>query len=242
MTAEDLHKQKILVLDYGSQYTQNIARKVRECKVYCEIHPCTVDIDQIIKYHPKGIILSGGPASVHEPGAPLCPPGLFDLRIPILGICYGMQLIAHQLGGAVDPSPHREYGRAQLMIREYSRLFQNVKNNSAVWMSHGDRINKVPAGFKATAFTENSPIAAIEDPLAKIYAIQFHPEVAHTAEGKLILQNFLYDICGCGQFWEGGWFADYAIGDIRDRLGEEGRAICALSGGVDSSVVAVLMQ
>ncbi|OGW29838.1 MAG: glutamine-hydrolyzing GMP synthase, partial [Nitrospinae bacterium RIFCSPLOWO2_12_FULL_47_7] len=224
------------------QYTQNIARKVRECKVYCEIHPCTMNYEEIVRFNPKGIILSGGPASVHENGAPLCDRKIFELKIPILGVCYGMQLITHMLGGSVTPSPHREYGRAQLREREFSRLFQNVKNNSAVWMSHGDRITKIPPKFKSIAFTDNSPFAAIEDPIAQIYGIQFHPEVAHTEEGGKLLKNFLYDICKCGQLWRLDRIAGHTIEEIRRQVGEKGKVICALSGGVDSSVVAVLLH
>ena len=234
--------QKILILDYGSQYTQNIARKVRECKVYCEIHPCTISYEEILRLHPMGIILSGGPASVHEKGAPLCDPRIFELKIPVLGICYGMQLITHMLGGSVDPSPQREYGRAQLQVRETSPLFHNIKNNCTVWMSHGDRITKVPNGFAAISCTDNSPSAAIENATSKIYGIQFHPEVAHTEEGGKILKNFLYDICKCGQFWQLGKIADLSIEKIRQQVGEKGKVICALSGGVDSSVVAVLLH
>jgi GMP synthase (glutamine-hydrolysing) len=242
MTTDTIHEQKILILDYGSQFTQNIARKVREAKVYCEIHPCTASYDQIAQFRPMGIILSGGPASVHEKGAPLCDRRLFDLQTPILGICYGMQLITHMLNGSVDPSPHREYGRAQLKLKETSRLFHNITDSSTVWMSHGDKITKIPQGFKATAFTDNSPFAAIENPSARIYGIQFHAEVAHTVEGEKILKNFLYDICACKQLWELGRFVDYAIEKINERVGKNGKVICALSGGVDSSVVAVLLH
>lgn len=240
MTTDTL--QKILILDYGSQYTQNIARKVRECKVYCEIHPCTISYEEVLRHRPMGIILSGGPASVHEKGAPLCDPRIFELKIPVLGICYGMQLITHMLGGSVDPSPHREYGRAQLQMRQASPLFHNVKNNCTVWMSHGDRITKVPTGFTAISCTDNSPSAAIENATSKIYGIQFHPEVAHTEEGGKILKNFLYDICKCGQLWKLGKIADLSIEKIRQQVGEKGKVICALSGGVDSSVVAVLLH
>jgi GMP synthase (glutamine-hydrolysing) len=197
MTTDILHEQKILILDYGSQYTQNIARKVRECQVFCEIHPCTWSLKEILDFKPKGIILSGGPASVLAPDAPLCDPGLFKAGIPILGICYGMQLITHTLGGTVNPSANREFGRAELMIREYSHLFTGVNNKSQVWMSHGDKISRLPLGFNPTAFTTNSPIAAIENPIDKIYGLQFHPEVVHTTDGEKILRNFLFEICDC---------------------------------------------
>ena len=160
-----LHKQKVLILDFGSQYTQNIARKVRECQVYCEIHPCTLPLDKIIEFKAKGIILSGGPASVLDPSSPMCDQKLFKLEIPVLGICYGMQLITRLLGGKVNPSDHREFGRANLILKEFSHLFEGVKNNSTVWMSHGDRISKLPNYFKPIAFTSNSPLAAIENPV-----------------------------------------------------------------------------
>jgi len=241
MTTDNLHQQKILILDYGSQYTQNIARKVRECQVYCEIHPCTWTLQQIQDFQPKGIILSGGPASVLEPGAPLCDRGIFETGIPILGICYGMQLITHTLQGKVDPSAHREYGRAELMIREFSHLFDDVNNKSIVWMSHGDRISKLPTGFKSTAFTTNSPIAAIENSLSKIYALQFHPEVVHTAEGGKILSNFLFKICKCAPGWKIESFAEYSMEEVKKKVGR-GKVLCGLSGGVDSSVVAVLIH
>ncbi len=241
MTTDTLHQQKILILDYGSQYTQNIARKVRESEVYCEIHPCTWTLKQILEFKPKGIILSGGPASVLAPGAPLCDRGIFESGIPILGICYGMQLITHSLGGKVDPSAHREFGRAELMIREFSHLFDDINNKSIVWMSHGDRISKLPFGLKSTAFTTNSPIAAIEDPLRKIYALQFHPEVVHTAEGKKILENFLFKICKCLRNWKIDSLAEFSLQAIKNQVKKE-KVLCGLSGGVDSSVVAVLVH
>jgi GMP synthase (glutamine-hydrolysing) len=241
MTTDSLHEQKILILDYGSQYTQNIARKVRECQVYCEIHPCTWPLDEILKFKPKGIILSGGPASVLAVDAPLCDRGLFQAGIPILGVCYGMQLITHTLNGKVAPSDHREYGRAELMIREFSHLFSDVKNNSIVWMSHGDKISKPPPGFTATAFTTNSPIAAIENRIDKIYGLQFHPEVVHSAEGKKILQNFLFKICRCKPSWKIESLAEFSINEVKKKVGKS-KVLCALSGGVDSSVVAILVH
>ena len=243
MISNPLHEEKILILDFGSQYTQNIARKVRESKVYCEIHPCTWTIDEIIKFRPVGIILSGGPASVLDGDAPSCDRQLFDLKIPILGICYGMQLITHSLGGIVDPAKKREYGKAELMFREFSHLFQDIRNKSIVWMSHADKISKAPPGFKSPAFTMNSNIAAIENPIGKIYGLQFHPEVVHTDEGKKILENFLYRICKASPKWKIKSFADFAIEKIQDTLDSDtSKIICALSGGVDSSVVAVLLH
>ena len=241
MITDTLHEQKILILDFGSQYTQNIARKVRECQVYCEIHPCTLPFDKIKDFNAKGIILSGGPASVLEKDSLLCDRRLFELGTPILGICYGMQLITHLLGGRVDPSPHREFGRAQLMLKEFSHLFEKVNNNSTVWMSHGDRITKLPDGFKGIAFTGNSPLAAIENPVAQIYGLQFHPEVVHTADGEKILNNFLFKICQCAKNWKMDSLVDFMINDIQSKVGNS-KVVCGLSGGVDSSVVAVLIH
>ena len=241
MTTDTLHEQKILILDFGSQYTQNIARKVRECQVYCEIHPCTLPFDKIKDFNAKGIILSGGPASVLEKDALLCDRRLFELKIPILGICYGMQLITHMRGGKVDPSPHREFGRAELMLKEFSHLFEEVNNNSTVWMSHGDRISKLPEGFKGIAFTGNSPLAAIENSVARVYGLQFHPEVVHTVDGTRILNNFLFKICQCAKNWKMDSLVDYMIQDIRDKVGNA-KVVCGLSGGVDSSVAAVLIH
>ena len=236
-----LHEQQILILDFGSQYTQNIARRVREAQVFCEIYPYTKSIDEIKTLRPNGIILSGGPASVLAKDAILCDKKLFKLGIPILGICYGMQLIAHMLSGKVSPADDREYGRAQLKIKEYSRLLKEVKNNSTIWMSHGDLIKKLPAGFKCTAFTDNSPITAIENPIKKIYGLQFHPEVAHTSDGTTLLNNFIFDICKCNKHWKVDSLAKYSIQNIRTQVGD-GHVLCGLSGGVDSSVVAMLIH
>ena len=241
MTTDTLHEQKILILDFGSQYTQNIARKVRESQVYCEIHPCTLSFDKIKAFNAKGIILSGGPASVLEEDALLCDRELFGLKIPILGICYGMQLITHILGGKVDPSTHREFGRAELMLKEFSHLFEEVNNNSTVWMSHGDRISKLPNGFKGIAFTGNSPLAAIENPVAQIYGLQFHPEVVHTNHGTKILNNFLFKICQCARNWKMDSLVEHMIQDIRNKVGDS-KVVCGLSGGVDSSVAAILIH
>jgi GMP synthase (glutamine-hydrolysing) len=238
---DKLHEQKILIIDYGSQYTQNIARKIREAQVYCEIHPCTMTWDDIQNTKPHGIILSGGPSSVLEPGAPLCDPRIFEMGIPVLGVCYGFQLITHLLQGKVDPADKREFGRASLLIPETSLLFEDVKNETTVWMSHGDRISKLPAGFKASAHTENSPIAAVENPERKIYGLQFHPEVVHTVEGRQILDNFLFRICQCERNWKMDSLAESTIEGVRVQAGNS-RVICGLSGGVDSSVVAVLVH
>ncbi|MDP6230788.1 MAG: glutamine-hydrolyzing GMP synthase [Nitrospinaceae bacterium] len=239
--SDSLHEQKILILDFGSQYTQNIARRVREAEVFCEIHPCTKSFSEIKNMQPQGIILSGGPASVHEKDAVLCDPKLFKLGIPVLGICYGMQLITHMLDGKVSPADDREYGRAQLKVKEYSHLLNGVKNNSTVWMSHGDRIDKLPTGFKTTAFTDNSPIAAIENSITKIYGLQFHPEVVHTSEGIKLLDNFIFNICKCVKNWKIDSLAEFAIENIKTQVGN-GQVLCGLSGGVDSSVVAMLIH
>ena len=241
MITDTLHEQKILILDFGSQYTQNIARKVRECQVYCEIHPCTLPFDKIKDINAKGVILSGGPASVLEKDSLLLDRRLFEWGTPILGICYGMQLITHVLGGKVDPSSHREFGRAELMLKEFSHLFEGVNNNSTVWMSHGDRITKLPDGFKGIAFTGNSPLAAIENPVAQIYGLQFHPEVVHTTDGEKIFNNFLFKICQCAKNWKMDSLVDFMINDIQSKVGNS-KVVCGLSGGVDSSVVAVLIH
>ena len=238
---QDIHDQKILILDFGSQYTQNIARKVRECQVYCEIHPCTVDFESIKAFKPKGIILSGGPASVMEKDSPLVDPRVLKLQVPVLGICYGMQLITRLLEGEINPAKEREFGRAELMVKVFSHLFKDVNSKSVVWMSHGDRIAKLPKGFKATALTDNSPVAAMENSIDKIYGLQFHPEVVHTQEGIKIIRNFLFNICQCQPLWKVESFADYAIKNIKDQVGK-GKVLCGLSGGVDSSVVAVLLH
>ncbi|RMF99974.1 MAG: glutamine-hydrolyzing GMP synthase [Nitrospirae bacterium] len=236
-----MEREKILVLDFGSQYTQLIARRVRESRVYSEILPFNVPIEKIKSFNPKGIILSGGPASVHDNEAPLLDKEVFNLGVPVLGICYGMQLIAHLLGGEVGKARKREYGRAEIIIDDDRDLLWGVTNRSTVWMSHGDRIDKCPAGFHPVAHTENSPIAAMADHERKIYALQFHPEVAHTEDGKRIIQNFVIDICGCSPTWQMSSFIDWCIEDIRNKVGD-GKVICALSGGVDSSVVALLVH
>ncbi len=239
--SDDIHKERILILDFGSQYTQNIARRVRELNVYSEIQPYFMKVDDILDFEPKGIILSGGPASVVEEGAPVCDAKIFGLKIPILGVCYGMQMIAHLMKGEVDPAPEREFGRAELMVKEYSHLFEGVRNNSVVWMSHGDKISRLPPDFRTTAYTGNSPVAAIENSFAKIYGLQFHPEVSHSADGQVIIRNFLFKICKCRPLWKPESFVQFAIDGIKERVGSS-KVLCALSGGVDSSVVAVLIH
>ena len=239
----ELWHNRILVLDFGSQYTQLIARRIREAQVYSQILPCTVPLATILAYRPQGIVLSGGPSSVYEKKAPSVPKELFDQGIPILGICYGMQLVTHLSGGEVAKSKHREYGRADLTIDDHSNLFKGIGTNgtTVVWMSHGDRIERMPPGFRSIAHTGNSPIAAMkrDDHKRRIYCLQFHPEVVHTPEGTTLLRNFVYDICGCQPTWTMQSYADTAVQQIREQVGKE-RVICALSGGVDSSVAAAL--
>jgi len=234
-------QEKILILDFGSQYTQLIARRIRELSVYSEIRPYSEPLEKIREFSPSGIVLSGGPSSVTDAEAPLPDPGIFSLKIPILGICYGMQLITHLLGGRVLPSKRREYGGADLQVTVPSELFRGLENTLQVWMSHGDRIDIAPSGFTSIAQSGNSPVAAMADSRRKFYALQFHPEVVHTPKGTEILKNFVYGICGCGANWTMRSFVEQALSEIRSRVGN-GRVICALSGGVDSSVAAVLIH
>ncbi len=239
----ELWHNRILVLDFGSQYTQLIARRIREAQVYSQILPCTVPLATILAYRPQGIVLSGGPSSVYEKKAPSVPKELFDQGIPILGICYGMQLVTHLSGGEVAKSKHREYGRADLTIDDKSDLFKDIgkDGSTVVWMSHGDRIERMPPGFRSIAHTANSPIAAMkrDDRKRRIYCLQFHPEVVHTPDGTTILRNFVYEICSCKPTWTMQSYVDTAVQQIREQVGKE-RVICALSGGVDSSVAAAL--
>ena len=237
----DLHAEKILILDFGSQYTQLIARRVRELHVYCEIHPCTWPYQRIRDFGASGIILSGGPASV-ESGGPLIDPRVFELRKPVLGICYGLQLMAKLLGGRVAPGVHREYGPAEIEVTDPIGLFAKLKKGerASVWMSHFDRVDQMPPGFHPIAHTGASPYAAIADTSRRLYGIQFHPEVVHTPRGREILQAFLEE-CSVSFNFRMGAFAEEETQRIRDRVGNE-RVICALSGGVDSAVVALLLH
>ena len=236
-----MHEDKILVLDFGSQYTQLIARRIREGKVYSEIFPFNVSIEKIRAFNPKGIILSGGPSSVYDEGVPAPDLEVFKMGIPVLGICYGMQLMAHYLGGKVSRSTKREYGHAELMIDNDKDVLWGVSQKTKVWMSHGDRIELLPEGFSIIGHTANSPVAAMADPIRYFYAVQFHPEVVHTDEGTRILQNFVHTVCSCRPTWEMSSFIEWSVADIRART--EGKSVvCALSGGVDSSVVALLLQ
>ncbi|MBI3628340.1 MAG: glutamine-hydrolyzing GMP synthase [Candidatus Rokubacteria bacterium] len=235
---------KIAVLDFGSQYTQLIARRIREMSVYSEIFPCTHPIGDILQAGFKGIILSGGPSSVYEENAPLPPRTLFDAGVPVLGICYGMQAMGYLLGGEVVPAERREYGRAALRLRQADGIFTGVtpdtRDGLTVWMSHGDTVVRPPAGFTALGSTDNCPVAAMADEARRLFAVQFHPEVAHTSQGKVVLQNFL-EICGVKRDWSMASFIDSAVEAIRAKVGRD-RVLCALSGGVDSSVVAVLVH
>jgi GMP synthase (glutamine-hydrolysing) len=234
-------EEKILILDFGSQYTQVIARRVRECRVYSEILPFRTKASEIKKLRPSGIILSGGPASVYAAKAPQVDKKIYDLGIPILGICYGMQLIAHGLGGKVERSAAREYGPGQLQGDPECALFDKLPAKLEVWNSHGDKITKLPAGFRPLGKTENSPHAVIGDTKRHIYGLQFHPEVVHTPRGKEILANFVHRICGCKSNWTMESFIDRTCREIREQVGD-GRVILGLSGGVDSSVAAVLLH
>ena len=236
-------RQSVLILDYGSQYTQLIARRIRECHVYCEIHPGTIKVDAIQKINPQAIILSGGPQSVYDAESPKSDPGLFELGLPVLGICYGEQLMALQLGGKVEPSTEREYGPAQLTVAENAGIFSAFKvgEETGVWMSHGDKVTKIPDGFHVVATSPNAPLAAIANPARKFYGIQFHPEVAHTPRGAMLLRNFTHRIAGMSGDWTMAAFREEEIARIRAKVGKA-KVICGLSGGVDSSVAAVLLH
>jgi len=236
-----MHSELILILDFGSQYTQLIARRVREAKVYCEIHPFHLSLEKIRALAPQGIILSGSPASVHDPSAPTVDPALFELGIPCLGICYGMQLMVKMHGGKVERSARREYGPATLKLGQSDTLFHSLAPELPVWMSHGDRILDVPQGFSVLAKSQNSPIAVVKSDTKPLYGLQFHPEVAHTPQGAALLGNFLRRVCGCQFEWTPQAFMEAAIRRIRDQVCDA-HAVCALSGGVDSSVAAALVH
>ncbi|MCR5369102.1 MAG: glutamine-hydrolyzing GMP synthase [Clostridium sp.] len=237
-----MEREMIIVLDFGGQYNQLIARRVRECRVYAEVHSHELPVEKIKEMKPKGIIFTGGPNSVYKEDSPSCSRDIFGLGIPVLGICYGQQLIAHLLGGKVSTAPVSEYGKAEMELTGIpSLLFDGVKKHSTVWMSHTDYVAECPEGFHVTARTEVCPIAGFEDTERRIYGVQCHPEVLHTEEGKKILSNFVHKVCGCGEAWQMVDFAKEAIENVRRKVGD-GKALLALSGGVDSSVAGVLMS
>ncbi len=242
MTAS-LYKHKILILDFGSQYTQLIARRIRESQVYCEIHPFSMKISDIKAFSPRGIVLSGGPSSIYDNKAPMADKAIFQLNVPILGICYGMQFLTHALGGVVAKALEREYGSAVISILDDKDFFHGLGGGEGevVWMSHGDRIEKMPPGFVTLASSKNSPVAAMADESRKIFGVQFHPEVVHTPKGTKMLQNFLFHVCKCEPSWTMASFVRTTVRSLRERIGKE-RIICGLSGGVDSSVTAVLLH
>ncbi len=235
-----MNQEKVIVLDFGGQYNQLIARRVRECNVYCEVHPHYISVEEIRKMNPKGIIFTGGPNSAYLEDSPTCSKEIFEMGIPILGICYGSQLMAHLLGGSVKTAPISEYGKAEVTIESESELFADVSKNTVCWMSHTDYIETPPQGFHIIGHTSACPVAAMECPKRGLYATQFHPEVMHTAEGQKMLSNFVYRICGCKGDWQMDSFVENTIESIREKVGS-GKVLCALSGGVDSSVAAVIL-
>lgn len=236
-----MKRELVIVLDFGGQYNQLVARRVRECNVYCEIYSYKVDIEKIKEMNPKGIILTGGPNSCYEEGAPTYSKELFELGIPVLGLCYGAQLMQHVLGGKVERASVREYGKSNLTVNNNSPLFSNVEKESICWMSHFDYISQTAPGFEITATTPDCPVAACENKENHLYAIQFHPEVLHTQEGTKMLSNFVLNVCGCAGDWRMDSFVEEQIKVIREKVGN-GKVLCALSGGVDSSVAAVLLS
>ena len=235
-------QQKIIILDFGGQYTQLIARRVRECRVYSEVVPWSISAEDIRARQPAGIILSGGPASVVDPGAPRCDPAIYGLGVPVLGICYGMQLTAALLGGGVERAREREYGRVAVRFGQRTGLLEGMPPESACWMSHTWQVVQCPPGFRPVAETDNCPVAAMADDGRRIYGVQFHPEVTHTDRGRKIIENFVLGICGCRGDWTMEAYADTAVRQIREIVGETGTVLLALSGGVDSSVAAALIH
>ena len=233
--------QKIIILDFGGQYTQLIARRVRECHVYSEVVPWSISADEISARQPAGIILSGGPASVNDPDAPHCDPAVYDLGVPVLGICYGMQLTARTLGGQVERAKEREYGRVTVRMKKQEGLLEGLSPESACWMSHTWQVCACPPGFHVIAETDNCPVAAMANDERRIYGVQFHPEVTHTDEGRRIIENFVLRICGCKGDWTMDAYAETAVKQIREIVGDTGTVLLALSGGVDSSVAAALI-
>ena len=246
---QDIHSDRILILDFGSQYTQLIARRVREAGVFCELYPWDISNEDVRNFNPKGIILSGGPESTIGDAAPVAPQAVFDLGVPVLGICYGMQTMAAQLGGAVETSDHREYGYAQVRAHGHTALLKDIEDQVTeegygmldVWMSHGDRVTALPDGFKVMASTDNAPLAGMADEQRQFYGVQFHPEVTHTKQGDRILSRFVKEICGCQVLWTASNIIDDSIKNIQAQVGKD-EVILGLSGGVDSSVVAALLH
>ncbi len=236
-----MEKEMVLVLDFGGQYNQLIARRVRECNVYCEVHPYYLGLDKIREMKPKGIIFTGGPNSVYGEGSPLCDMAIFEMGIPILGICYGSQVMAHLLGGKVASAPVSEYGKTEVEVDVSTALFKEVSDKTVCWMSHTDYIEKAPSDFVVTAHTPVCSVAAMENEKRGLYAVQFHPEVMHTVEGMKMLSNFVFGVCKCAGDWRMDSFVDTTIKTIREKVGS-GKVLCALSGGVDSSVAAVLLS
>lgn len=236
-----MEKEMIIVLDFGGQYNQLIARRVRECNVYAEVHPYTLSLEEIKAMNPKGIIFTGGPNSVYDEASPRCGKEIFDLGIPILGICYGSQLMTYLLGGTVETAPVSEYGRTEVHVDTSNLLFGDVSEDTICWMSHTDYISKAPEGFTITATTSVCPVAAMANPDKKWYATQFHPEVMHTKEGMKMLSNFVFKVCECAGDWKMSSFVEESIKSIREQVGD-GKVLCALSGGVDSSVAAILLS
>lgn len=236
-----MKKEIVIVLDFGGQYNQLIARRVRECNVYCEVLPYNTSVERIKELAPKGIIFTGGPASVYEADAPSCDQAIFSLGIPILGICYGCQLMTHLLGGKVSKAPVREYGHTQISINTESKLFTGISPDTSCWMSHTDYIEQLAPGFSVIAKSASCPVAAIEDTERKLYGVQFHPEVAHTPEGTKMLHNFLYNVCNCSGDWVMSSFTEEMVASLKEKIGDK-KVLCALSGGVDSSVAAVMIS
>ena len=235
-------QEKVIVIDFGGQYNQLVARRVRESNVYCEIYSYRTPLDQIKAMNPKGIILTGGPNSVYEKGAATASKELFEMGIPILGLCYGAQLMMYVLGGDVQKASEREYGKTELIIdRPDSPVFAGVPEKSIVWMSHNDYITRIADGFEVIAHTANCPYAAVQNTSKKLYAFQYHPEVLHSQFGKEMLRNFVWNVCGCKGTWKMDDFAEKTIRELREKIGD-GKVLCGLSGGVDSSVAAVLLS
>ena len=242
----DLHTDKILILDFGAQYTQLIARRIREIGVYCEIWAWDHDPAEIARFGARGIILSGGPESTTEQGAPAAPPQVFDSGLPILGICYGMQTLAAQLGGATEAADQREFGHAEVEVVAPDALFAGLSDHGGaprldVWMSHGDRVTKVPPGFKVIGSSDGAPLCAMADEKRAFYGVQFHPEVTHTRQGQRILERFVHEICGCGEAWASGNIIEDLIQRVREQVGQD-KVLLGLSGGVDSAVTGALLH